>query len=218
MEATAIPSRKRAWIPYAVPFLIFALLTYILPLTGLATGIAYGVKAFVTSVALVYYWKRVRCEFQAAHWGLSLWSGAGVYALWVLLEGHYPKIGASVFNPHLEAEGLALAGLMATRLAGSVLVVPVMEELFWRSFALRMVVDPDFKRVPLGQFSWFSFIAVAVAFGFEHHQWLPGILAGMVYAGVLYRTRNLFVPTLSHATTNLLLGVHVMLTGQWFYW
>jgi hypothetical protein len=218
MDAEATAARTRPWAPYVVPFLIFAALTYLLPLCGLTAGAAYGTKVLITAVALIGYWRRVRAEFHVAHVGLSLVSGTAVYALWVLLEGHYPQIGASAFNPHLEAGGPWVGGLLAFRLAGAVLVVPIMEELFWRSFALRMLVDPDFRHVPLGHFSWFSFLVVAVAFGFEHHRWLPGILAGMIYAGVLYRTRNLFVPTLSHATTNLLLGVHVMLTGQWFYW
>jgi hypothetical protein len=38
----------------------------------------------------------------------------------------------------------------------------------------------DFKSVPLGQFSWFSFILISLLFGFEHHRWLEGIVAGIV--------------------------------------
>lgn len=208
----------RDWSPYVLPFGLFALLTYGLPLAGLAAGAAYGFKILVTSAALVFYWSRVRDEFRKGHIGLSLVSGVVVYGLWVLLEGFYPPIGTSSFDPHREAEGAAWVFLIATRLAGSVLVVPIMEELFWRSFALRVAIDSDFKSIPLGRFSWFSFLLVSAAFGFEHHQWLPGILAGMVYAGVLYRTGNLFVPTLAHAVTNLILGIHVIVTDQWFYW
>jgi CAAX prenyl protease-like protein len=99
-----------------------------------------------------------------------------------------------------------------------VLVVPLMEELFWRSFAMRFMIRSDFKSVPLGKFSWFSFLIVAIAFGFEHHQWLPGIVAGLVYAGVLYRSKNLFSPILSHAVTNLLLGIYVLSTAKWGFW
>jgi uncharacterized protein len=108
--------------------------------------------------------------------------------------------------------------LIFFRMFGAVLVVPVMEEIFWRSFALRVLIDHDFKKVPVGRFTWFSFIAVSVAFGFAHHQWLPGIIAGLVYAAVLYRTKNLFSPILSHAVTNLLLGLYVLWSGEWHYW
>jgi CAAX prenyl protease-like protein len=103
-------------------------------------------------------------------------------------------------------------------LIGATLIIPVVEELFWRSFALRFLIKPDFKSVTLGQFTWFSFLVVSIAFGFEHHRWLPGIVAGMVYAGVLYRSRNLFSPIQAHATTNFLLGIYVIATKQWHFW
>jgi hypothetical protein len=92
-----------------------------------------------------------------------------------------------------------------------------MEELFWRSFALRFVIDSKIRSVQLGTFTWFSFILVSLAFGFEHHRWLPGILAGMAYAALLYRTRNLFSPILAHAVTNFLLSIYVFGTAQWQY-
>ena len=107
---------------------------------------------------------------------------------------------------------------LAFRLAGAAIVIPLAEELFWRSFALRFLEKSAFKSIPLGQFSWFSFILVSLAFGLEHHRWLPGIIAGLAYAGLLYRTKNLFSPILSHAVTNLLLGVYVLSTGRWEFW
>jgi len=64
----------------------------------------------------------------------------------------------------------------------------------------------------------FSFIFISILFGLEHHRWLVGIAAGMIYAGVLYKEKNLFAPILSHALTNLLLGVYVLYTRQWSFW
>jgi len=93
-----------------------------------------------------------------------------------------------------------------------------MEELFWRSFALRFFIKSDFNSVPLGQFSWFSFIFISILFGIEHQRWLVGIFAGMVYSGVLYRSKNLFDPILSHTITNFLLGMYVLSTHQWSFW
>ncbi len=83
---------------------------------------------------------------------------------------------------------------------------------------MRFAIKSDFKSIPLGQFSWFSFIFIAFLFGFEHYRWLPGIIAGMVYAGVLYRRKDLFESILSHATTNLLLGIYVLATHHWSFW
>ena len=47
-------------------------------------------------------------------------------------------------------------------------VVPVMEEIFWRAFLLRFVIDEHFEQVPFGKFSWLSFAIVTVAFTFSH--------------------------------------------------
>ncbi len=149
---------------------------------------------------------------------LSILAGFLVFAIWILPEGLYPKVGHSEFNPYAHATGYGVYVLIGFRLIGAVLVVPLMEELFWRSFALRFLINSDFKCVPLGQFTWFSFLLGSTAYGFEHHRWLVGIIAGMVYVGVFYRSKNLFSPILSHAITKLLLGTYVLLTSQWYFW
>ena len=129
-----------------------------------------------------------------------------------------PQMGHSEFNPYEYASGYWINLLIAVRLTGAALVVPIMEELFWRSFALRYAITSEFRSIPLGRFSWFSFIFISILFGLEHHRWLVGIAAGMIYAGVLYKEKNLFAPILSHALTNLLLGVYVLYTRQWSFW
>ncbi len=104
------------------------------------------------------------------------------------------KIEIRNSHPYEQASGYVVYLVIALRLIGASLIVPLMEELFWRSFAFRFAIRSDFKSVPLGQFSWFSFIVISLLFGLEHHRWLVGIVAGMVYAGVLYHRKNLFDP------------------------
>ena len=40
-----------------------------------------------------------------------------------------------------------------------VIVVPLLEEIFWRGFLLRYLIHQDFMRVPFGTFRWGSFSA-----------------------------------------------------------
>ncbi len=108
--------------------------------------------------------------------------------------------------------------LIFFRFLGAVIVVPIFEELFWRSFALRWIIDENFSAVPIGTISWFSASAVIVAFGFEHHRWLAGIFAGILYHALLYYKKDLSACVIAHATTNLLLGIYVLLTQQWSFW
>lgn len=206
------------FIPYAAPFIVFALFTYAGPALNLPAGVSYTLKTVLTGAVIYYYRDIFRYEIQPKFSLTAVFSGVLVFFVWVVPDSFYPHIGHSEFNPYNQASGVAVYYLLAIRLAGASLLVPIMEELFWRSFALRFVVQSDFKSVPLGNFSWFSFIVVSLAFGFEHHRWLVGIAAGMIYAWTLYRSKNLFEPILAHAVTNLLLGIYVIQTESWSFW
>ncbi len=205
-------------IPYVLPFGLFALLTYLGPLLKLSPLITYPVKTVLVGVLLAAFWRQVRSEIVFTLDWLAVLGGVFVFAVWIGLEGLYPPLATvEAFSPEGMGGG-SYAAFISFRLLGAVLVVPVMEELFWRSFAMRFLIETRFKSIPLGTFTWFSFVAVALAFGFEHLRWLPGIIAGLVYAGLLYRSKNLFSPILSHAVTNALLGIYVLATSSWMYW
>lgn len=203
---------------HVFPFLLFFLFIYLGPLLNISKAVLYPLQTVVISGILVFYWRIYRNEIRFSLDWIAIVAGAAVFAIWVLPEGLYPQISASEFNPHELAGGYAVFVLIAFRLIGAVLVVPLAEEIFWRSFALRFLIRSDFKAIPVGRFSWFSFVVVSIAFGLEHHRWLPGIIAGLVYAALLYRTKNLFSPILAHAVTNLMLGVYVLATQQWTFW
>jgi CAAX prenyl protease-like protein len=204
--------------PYVLPFAIFALMIYAGHFLTVSKGLVYPATTIVVGLSLFYFRDTWREEIRFSMDWLALLCGVFVFVIWVLPDGFYPQIGQSQFNPYEYADGQGVYFVIGFRMIGAALVVPLMEELFWRSFALRFMISSHFKSVPLGHFSWFSFLIVSIAFGFEHHQWLPGILAGLVYAGVLYRSRNLFSPILSHSVTNLLLAIYVLFTGKWEFW
>jgi CAAX prenyl protease-like protein len=218
MISRAILYQKRPYIPYVAPFAIFAVCSYVGPLFNIHQGILYSIKTVLVAAALINFWNVYKQEIKFSFSWLPVISGVFVFFIWVLPEGLYPQIGHSEFNPYEQATGYGVYFVISFRLIGATLVVPLMEELFWRSFALRFVIKSDFKSLPLGQFSWFSFIFISILFGFEHHRWLVGIFAGMVYSGLLYRSKNLFDPILSHAITNFLLGIYVVSTHQWSFW
>lgn len=207
------------WFACVAPFAIFALFTYAGPVLSISRAIVYPLKTVIAGAALLYFWNFYREDIRVEFSGLAIVAGIFVYIVWVYIDGWYPLIGTPAgFDPFKEAANGWVYPLIAARLFGAVIVVPVMEEIFWRSFAMRFVAVSNFKSLPLGHFSWYSFLLVSVAFGLEHHEWLPGIVAGVVYAGLLIRSKNLFTPILSHGVTNLLLGIHVLATGQWSLW
>ena len=133
---------------------------------------------------------------------------------WILTVASSPP----GFNPGLLPEGAVRIAMTVTRVAGAVLLVPLMEELFWRSFLLRYLVDPDFESVPLGRFTWISFLASTLLFGLEHQLVLAGMIAGAIFSAILYKTRSIAQCVLAHAVTNLALAGYVLYTGRWYFW
>ncbi len=109
----------------------------------------------------------------------------------------------------------AFGFLILARFAGSVLVAPLIEELFCRSFLMRYVIDERWQDVPIGTYTLGSFVIVTLFFGFSHFRWLPGILTAVLLNLLLYRTKNLSSCVVAHATANLLLLVYVVYTGGW---
>jgi uncharacterized protein len=144
--------------------------------------------------------------------------GALVFVLWINLDGGWLVIGGGGgFDPR-DAAGAIRWELALPRLAGAALVVPVMEELFWRSFLLRWIDRHDFLSLQPSRLSLRALLIASLLFGLEHTLWFAGILAGLAY-GWLYRASgNLWAPIVSHATTNLMLGIWVLFTAAWSFW
>jgi CAAX prenyl protease-like protein len=102
------------------------------------------------------------------------------------------------------------------RLVGYTITVPIAEELAFRGFLARRLVGDDVERVPLGTFTWLSFIVSSLAFGGLHQgDWFPGTLAGMAFALALYHRRQLVDAIVAHAVTNALVAAYVIGTGAW---
>ncbi len=210
---------KNAYIFYVLPFAVFAVFILIETIFEWSRAVMYPVKTVSVGLLLLFFRNKFRREITFSIDLSAVMAGILVFIIWVGLDGYYPLMGTIVIlNPFDAYDGISLYLFIGFRMIGAVLVVPVMEELFWRSFALRFLIRSRFQEVPLGTFTWFSFIITSIAFGFEHHHWLPGIIAGFIYAILLYQKKNLASPIIAHAVTNLLLGIYVLSTGQWSFW
>ena len=97
--------------------------------------------------------------------------------------------------------------------------VPIVEELFWRAFLLRALISwSDFERVPLGTFTWLSFLGTSFLSVLQHPgNWAVSILCWMVYNIVFYRTRSILCLVLLHGFTNLVLYLIVFRTQDWSF-
>jgi CAAX prenyl protease-like protein len=182
----------------------------------------YPVKTLAVAALLLAFWPRYeelrgRAIASTAQVAVACAVGIGVYAMWIHLDRSWAVLGtAPGYNPFSGGHmGIPLAVI---RMLGAAIVVPVMEELFWRSFLLRYLITPQFQSVPIGAFSWMSWSVTIVLFGFEHYLWLAGMVAGLIYTLLCYHTRSLWPAIVAHGVTNFCLGVHVLVTGEWHWW
>jgi CAAX prenyl protease-like protein len=220
-------------VPFALYMLFIALNSFMGWLATYVPGVenwtavcelwSYPVRILAVIFCLVAFWQGYE-ELREVKLGdlagviLPLAVGIAVYFLWVRMDwGWAMQHEAGGYNPFLVGAGAGVV-LAIVRLFGASVVVPVMEELFWRSFLIRYIINPEFKSVPLGRFTPASFAITVLLFGLEHNLWLAGMMAGVAYNFVLYRTNNLWSCILAHAVTNVSLGVHVLITSEWRWW
>jgi len=221
--------RMPSWIKnpgmhYAIPFIVFMGLTEAARYFPSEAHFLYVFKTILVGF-LLWFWRDtyaadVSLKMTLGGYMVAVAAGLLVLVIWVLPENYLPQQGVdNVFDPYsFNFSPAAVYALIAVRLAGAALVVPVMEELFWRSFLLRYLVNPDFNKVALGTFTWFSFTAVVVLFGVEHHRLIQGMIAGVIYTALLIYQKNLRGCIIAHGVTNLGLGVFVIVTQRWEFW
>lgn len=174
-------------------------------------------------VAAIWYYRSSYFELsERPDW---LWAGllaplcgVLVFVLWVNMDSGWMVLGGGPgFDPR-DASGAFDWLLVSTRLIGAALVVPLMEELFWRSFLLRWIQMPVFLELAPAKIGLRAMLIGSVLFGIEHSLWLAGIVAGLVYAWMYRASGNLWPPIIAHAATNLTLGLWVLYSGQWQFW
>jgi exosortase E/protease (VPEID-CTERM system) len=206
---------------YLVPFL--AIVAMQMLAGAVSTGgnpfdALYPVRVAAALAALVYF----RRVYASIRWTCSWEAGAVgvlVFVLWMTLEPSPDAEKQAAFAASLHAlpTGLMLTWLVV-RVIGSVVTVPIAEELAFRGYLHRRLIDVDFDRVSLRRFTWLAFVVSSVLFGVMHGRWLAGTLAGMCYALLLYRRGELGDPISAHAITNAMIAAYVLATGHWLLW
>jgi uncharacterized protein len=188
---------------------------------------AYPIRTVFVLAVLLAASRRV-IALRPSHGLSSTLMGMAVFAIWILPELLFPGYRQHWLfrNFLLGAGSAAIQGVahqdpvfLVFRIAGSALLVPIVEELFWRAWLMRRLISTRFDRVPPGTYSAESFWLTAVLFASEHGPyWEVGLVAGIAYNWWMLRTRSVADCILAHAVTNGCLAAYVLLRGQWQYW
>jgi CAAX prenyl protease-like protein len=204
------------------PFLIFLALTFCQGKFGAASASWFYLGKTLAGAWLIWAMRPLVIEMRWAFSWEAVCVGVGIFAVWVGLDPYYPHFltSGATGNPQDQfGENSALACFfIAVHLMGMTLVVPPLEEVFYRSFLYRYFANPDFLLVPLNRFLPWPFVATSVVFGLSHNEWLAGILCGAAYQWLVLRKNRLGDAMTAHAITNFLLGAWIIWRGAWNFW
>jgi hypothetical protein len=218
---------KHPAIPYILPFAVFLGFLGIRSILPFGAGWEYPLRVTVVAAVLLAVSRPViRLKPERAMQSVGL--GLAVFAIWIAPDllwpayrGHWlfqnPLIGSARSSlPDTVVKDLLF---LAFRIAGTAILVPIVEELFWRAWLMRYLISPDFQNVRLGAYTAMSFWLTALLFASEHGPyWDVGLLAGITYGWWMMRTRSLGDCIVAHGVTNLALAVYVVVTARWEYW
>lgn len=215
-------------VPYIAPFLTFIAIMAVEKATGLPTAWTYSLRVVLTLVVLLAV-SRAPLSARPVRPLASIALGALVFVLWIAPDvvfgsgyRHFWLFQNALTGAAASSIPVGLRGnvwFLALRTASCALLVPPVEELFWRGWAMRWLIASDFNKIPLGAYQASAFWLVALMFGAEHGPyWEVGLATGVIYNWWVVRTRTLADCIIAHAVTNGLLSAYVLWTGQFQYW
>lgn len=222
--AQKLPVRED--VAYFLPMVTFLLFNFVGSQWPVTYPYTYVAKTVIVAGMLIAF-RRAYTPIKWDYWWLGILVGVIGIFQWVgmqlWLQEHFAMFRpGKVVDPTraFESETLSYAFIGFRWIAGAVLLVPVMEELFWRDYLWRQIIAPsNFKLAAVGEWSWTAFIGVALAFATVHGNWWPtAIVWGLMIGALLALTKSLGACIVAHAVTNLLLGSYVLVTRDWSFW
>ena len=178
------------------------------PVRGLGLAIVLGVIGIVLWFApSLYYQKLIADGATEQPW----WK-------WLGLAKREKGFDPSFFSD----QTFWYVSALVMRFARMVIVVPLVEELFWRGFLMRYLQadGESFLKVPFGQHSWkaFGIVTALVVVAHQTEDYLGALIWGTLMYWLTVRTKSLTACLLMHAVANLILGLYVLKTKQWGFW
>lgn len=243
--------KSNVTVAHVLPLVLFMLINSALPLLEVDNKMLpwwrhspehwlYPLQTMVVGGTLLYFWRSY--EFKPMRgFGFATVLGVVGIALWLLPSLMYeqlteqgmmiPAMGKWIglaareegFTPEVfEGQIWAQWHTLGWRFLRMVVVVPFIEEVFWRGFLMRFLQSDgeDFRRVPFGKHDWRTFAIVTGCFMLIHQpeDWMGALMFGSLMYWLAVRYKSLAACVWMHVVANLALGIYVVLTRQWGFW
>lgn len=202
-RADVTPLTQDTAAAFIVPFLAFMLSGLFVHTFSQTPEVWYGVQVAAMLIALWVFRKPILAltrDIDLIACGSGIIVGIG----WVATaEPAAPYASLAEFGAG------ALAIWVILRVLGTALLVPLVEELFFRGYLFSLIDDGSTMRRVL------AIVVTTAGFAALHSRPLAAALAGIVFALVMLRRGRVFDAILSHAIANALIAAAALATGQW---
>ncbi len=174
---------------------------------------SYALRVIAISIALFACWRYYRRLDWRIGW-TPIVLGLIVGAAWIATD----PAGDAPDTLGLWLGALPPAAMLlwlSMRIFGTIILVPIAEELAFRGYLHRKLIADKFENIAEGAFSWKAFLISSALFGVLHDRWLAGALAGAVFAFALYRSGKISGAIAAHMSANALIAFWAIIFGQW---
>ncbi len=218
---------------YAGPFGFYIVLTQIAGKFPDYYVLLYPMAAFVTSALLIYV--ILKHKLLTFHGNVLPGIVVGIIGilLWIVIcrlpadefiFGFLPSWmvpeSRPGFDPFSNVESVyGVWSFICIRILGLAVVTPLAEELFWRGFLMRWLIDPDdWRNQPVGRFTVSSFLWVTVLFTMAHSEWTAAVVYCLLINALIYWKKDIWNCVVAHGISNLILSVYILQTHSWSLW
>lgn len=213
--------------PY-MAYLLFMMVGGKFPEAYLPWGIALrGVGGFT----VFWLFRKHLPALGKPHLGLAIVMGVLCAAGWVAGQKLFDAVGLGgrfflfpgvpeADDPRVGISAVSWWSQAVLRIGVASVTVPIVEELFWRGFLLRALIDwHRFEKVPLGTFTWVSFLGTSLLSMLQHpDNWAISVLCWFAFNALMYWKKSLLFLMIVHGVTNLALYVYVIAWEDWLFW
>jgi len=192
-----------------LPFAAFMGASLLLSTFTLVPDLWYGVKVLAMCGTLLAFLPLYRSRLT---WQISMTSiavGVSVGALWIAFGSARAHGGTSLDSAVAVLPATLLAIWIVLRLASTIVLVPCVEELFFRGYVL--------DRFSHDGLVWklFGLLLSTALFAVMHERWMLAAFAGALYGALYLRSRRLTDAIAAHAISNAAIGAYALATSQW---
>jgi exosortase E/protease (VPEID-CTERM system) len=202
--------------PYLVPLLSLIATALVTGMFADRVDLLYGMRVLVAGVA-IYVYRREYSGMRVDFSPLPILAGVAVGVVWVALASKHVEASAASEAFRAAPPGSFVSWALF-RTVGSVVIVPVCEELAFRGYLLRRLVERDFASVSPKAWTPLALVGSSLAFGLVHDRWIAASIAGVAYAAVTLRSGNLGSAIVAHALSNGIIAAWVLVAGDLSLW